>query len=187
MKRTVAVVALAGLSGLLGFTLAACGAGGSMPSAADSQGTDVILPSTVRTTGWSSPAEISGDGRYFGLIRTATVDPPSIAFDIVQTFGGEDANRASAEDGGEVPVSNDHYERNPDERTVVLELAPDAWTPKGPLLGEQTRAELGEFLASFAETGDQTDLNSDFRGTHSQYWVTIRDERVVRIDEQYFP
>jgi hypothetical protein len=136
-----------------------------------------------------SPAQLSGDGRYFGYIRSATVDPPTIRFDVAQAFSGKAANRAAAEDGvvppGE-PVPNDHYERNPDQQVVVLQVAADAWTPTGPLLGRQTKAKLDDFLAAFSDPR-QKNLDSNYRGIHSQYWVTIEDGRVVRVDEQYFP
>lgn len=137
----------------------------------------------------NSAPRLGEDGRYFGYIRSATEDPPTISFDVAETFSGEAANRAAAEDGvipqgGSVP--NDHYERNPDERTRTLAVSRDAWTPKGPCCRHQTRAELGEFLAAFSGSR-RTNLSSDYRGAHSQYWVTIRDGVVVRIDEQYFP
>lgn len=189
VKKLLVFAGLLVLGGLLVVVLASCGSEGASSPGVPSEQTTSTAGSDRTETRSSSPAQLSGDGRYFGFIRAATVDPPTISFDVAQKFSNPEASIAAAEDGvipeGE-GVPNDHYERNPDTQVAVLELARDAWTPKGPLLGEQVEAELADFLASFSDSG-QTNLNSDYRGIHSQYWVTIRHGVVVRIDEQYFP
>jgi hypothetical protein len=144
--------------------------------------------SPIRSAG-SSPARLAGDGRYFGYIRSAGAEPPTISFDVAQFFFGKDVQKAAEQDGAVAPgepVSNDHYERNADTRARALKVAPDAWVPKGPCCGNQTQGKLPDFLAAFSDPRPRF-LNDDYRGRNSQYWVTIRDGLVVRIDEQYLP
>jgi len=160
--------------------------------------------STNRTKGSPPPAEISGDGRYFGYLRGAKSEPPVILFDLAQTFSGEAANRAAEEDGAVQPgerVPNDHYERNPEQDVEQLKLASDAlitaaW-PAGFLTGYISRGarakcekgagpmpctEVPLSLKSFFTA--MKDLSAD-RGI--PVWVTIRDGLVEKVDEQYFP
>lgn len=152
----------------------------------------------------SSPAELTRDGRYFGYVKGGTAEPPSITFDIAQAFFGDAANRAAAEDGvvspGE-PVSNDHYERNPNTKTEPLKLAPNARVTAAPpasfLMQSVSRSQR---LECEAENGGSpcteipvtlpvffTALKRLDGRSGVPAWVTIRDGVVVRIDEQYFP
>ena len=71
----------------------------------------------IKQTKGSSPARLTGDGRYFGYVRAvdATSDPRTIGFDVAQFFFGKNVQEAAEEDGAVRPgeaVSNDHYERN---------------------------------------------------------------------------
>ncbi len=152
----------------------------------------------------SSPPELSGDGRYFGYVKGGTPEPPAIGFDIAQTYSGDAANKAAAEDGfvkpGE-PVSNDHYERNPERRIESLKLDSSA---------QVTAAWPASFLMRFVTPKQQAKCEAEtsaapclhvpiglpvFFGAVGELdprqgipaWVTIRDGVVVRIDEQYFP
>ncbi len=152
----------------------------------------------------SSPAELAGDGRYFGYVKAGTPQPPAVSFDIAQAFSGDAANSAAAEDGvvgpGE-PISNDHYERNPDRRAETLELAPNA---------EVTAAPPASFLMQSVSRSQRLECEAQNGGSpcteiplslpvfftalerlDRQYgvpaWVTITDGVVVRIAEQYFP
>ena len=152
----------------------------------------------------TSPSELRGDGRYFGYVKGGTPEPATISFDIAQAFFGAEANRAAAEDGvvepGE-PIPNDHFQRNPDERTEPLKLA---------LGAKVTAAVPASFLMQFVTPGDPVECreaNLDVACTHIPIskpvffealeeldrrhgipaWVTIRDGVVTRIDEQYYP
>ena len=172
------------------FTLAAC--------AGETRVQQVSQPS-------SSPPELSGDGRYFGYIKSGTPEPPSITFDIAQAFFGDEANLAAAEDGivepGE-PVPNDHYQRNPVGRAEPLTLTSGA---------KVTAAWPASFLMQFVNPGERAKCREasiePVTCTHISMstnvffealkeldprhgvpvWVTIRDGVVTRIDEQYYP
>jgi hypothetical protein len=199
MAKLVALASLIVLAGSLGVIAASCGSGeSSSPGAAPEQSTS-IKQTADRPS--SSPPKLAGDGRYFGSIEAAEAEPPAISFDVAQFFYGDAVQKAAEEDGavepGE-PVSNDHYERNPDQATELLKLARDVRiTAAAPVtrltLPAETRARcrsgcmdgipvrLVDFLASFRTKSEPRSANG------GPFWVTIRDGLVVRIDEQYFP
>jgi hypothetical protein len=126
-SKTVLGVAIA--VGSLGFAIAGCGSvQTASPRASYELSATSSEPAAWPTEG-SSPARLAGDGRYFGLVRAASEDPPTISFDVAQFFYGKSVQKAAEEDGavkpGE-PVSNDHYERNPDTEARTLKVANDA-------------------------------------------------------------
>jgi hypothetical protein len=204
MKKLVALAGLLVLGGSLAIMLASCGSEGSSSPALPQEPTQTN-PNPVLNADGSSPARLSGDGRYFGYIRAASADPPTISFDVAQFFYGKAVQRAAEEDGavrpGE-PVSNDHYERNTIAKTSPLELTRDArvtaaW-PASFLMKHVTRRSYDECEAAYRRAGACTQvplsLATFFAATRSldvrygiPVWVTIRDGLVVRIDEQYFP
>jgi hypothetical protein len=194
---------LALLFGLV-FLAAACGSDEPSQQGAASNPVTSTASSNDEPAASGSPAELSGDGRYFGYVRAAKQEPRVIVFDVAQAFSGEAANRAAAEDGvvesGE-PVPNDHYERNPAQDVEMLEVAPGAsvtaaWPASflmqyvsrgtyrkcergaGPMPCTQVPLSLDSFFAA------TKDLSAD-RGI--PVWLTIDGSQVVRIDEQYFP
>jgi hypothetical protein len=152
----------------------------------------------------SSPAKISGDGRYFGYIRSANASDRTIDFDVAEFFYGDSVQQAAEEDGvvqpGE-PVSNDHYERNPEQDVETLKLAQDVTLTAAPpasflmaavARGARLKCERGASPmkctqlpvtpeAFFAATKG---IPADFG---IPVWVTLRDDLVERVDEQYFP
>jgi hypothetical protein len=150
----------------------------------------------------SSPPKISGDGRYFGYIRSASAAERTIGFDVAQFFYGESVQKAAEEDGvvqpGE-PVSNDHYERDPERNVEQLKLAPGAsitaaW-PASSLMryvsrGAHERCEKG--AGPMPCTQVPLSLKSFFKAIDDfdhgiPVWVTLRKGLVERVDEQYFP
>ena len=200
MKTLVALAGLLVLGGALGVILA--GRGSDHASPPPNTGSNPYT-SPIKTRG-SSPAQLVGDGRYFGYVRSVDgkSQRPTISFDVAQFYFGKNVQKAAEEDGAVAPgepVSNDHYERNPSARSNPLTVANDASVtaavPVSRLLpyGEvQARcrsgcadgtvpASLGEFFAAFENKSDGMTPAGD------PVWVTIRDGLVVRIDEQYFP
>jgi hypothetical protein len=187
------------------LALAACGGDESSSPEAPGTTTAQTDTSTERTKGsLPPPAEISGDGRYFGYVRGAKSEPHVILFDVAQTFSGEAADRAAAEDGavppGE-PVPNDHYERNPEQDVEQLKLASDAsitaaW-PAGFLTGyvtREARAKCEKGAGPMPCTEVPLSLQSFFKAMKGlsadrgiPVWVTVREGIVERVDEQYFP
>lgn len=185
--------------------LVGCGSEERTSPGAPSKQTSTESGPAVWPSEGSSPARLSGDGRYFGYIRAASADPPTISFDVAQFFYGRSVQEAAEKDGvvkpGE-PVSNDHYERDSERRAEPLKLAPSA---------KVTAAWPASFLMGFvtAEQDDKCEPEHRKYGACTQVplslpvfykavkeldrlygipsWVTIRDGVVVRIDEQYFP
>ncbi len=129
---------------------------------------------------------------HFGFIRSVdtSTDPVTIEFDEAQWLTGEAAQEAAEKDGAIGPgeaVPNDYYIRNPDTSTRPWELAPDAkvTATRCPLCRGGKPGKLADFLASFSKRG-QT-YADDYRGAQAQYWITVEEQFVVTIDEQYRP
>lgn len=146
------------------------------------------------SAGSSSDQQLLADGRWFGYVRgvDTSASPQTIGFDVAEFLVGGAAQRAAAADGaispGE-PVSNDYYVRNPSKtvRTLALMTNTRVRVVRCPSSCSEGHAGvLADFLASFADADPKT-LGDDYRGTESQYWVTLAAGRVVEIDEQYVP
>jgi hypothetical protein len=199
------------------FVLAGCGGDGddgalegsgtttsrSTPTSAMPTTTEPGPPVAFPKEG-SSPPKISGDGRYFGYIRGADASARTIDFDVAQFFYGESVQKAAEDDGavppGE-PVPNDHYERNPDQKVETLQLAQDvsvnAAPPASFLMSYVARSERLKCERGASPVRcTQLPLTSGafFKATKNlsagqgiPVWVTLRNDLVERVDEQYFP
>jgi len=117
-----------------------------------------------------------GDGLWYGEVDSFDTD--RIAFDLACWFSGDAATAAAAEDGEESPPPNDYYVRN--ENDLLRELAvgadtPVLWYPSGDpnVSVEGTFTEWTDFLID--------------RGFVLGIWVTIEDDVVVSIEEQWVP
>jgi hypothetical protein len=133
------------------------------------------------------------DGRHFGYVLSIDTvpDPATLEFDVAEFLVGEEANTAAVEDGeiaeGE-SVPNDYYIRNEDTLTQPLEISPDVEVtrvscPAG--CEDGVPGEFAELAATF--DGQEYDLTDPYRGSDTQYWLTIDDDQVVVIAEQYLP
>ena len=206
VKKLVALAGLLALGGLIGVAFAGRASDEPSSSAAPPARTSsnpYPYTNPIKRKG-SSPAGIAGDGRYFGYVRAADdqSQPHTISFDVAQFFFGTSVQKAAEQDGAVAPgepVSNDHYERNPDTRANALTVANDASVtaaspvsrliPYGQVQARcrsgctdgSVPASLSEFFAAFERKRDGMTAVGD------PVWVTIRDGVVVRIDEQYFP
>lgn len=146
------------------------------------------------STGPPPDRALLADGRWFGYIRAVdpSASPQTISFDVAEFLVGDEAQRAAEAEGavspGE-PVSNDYYVRNPEKTVRTLSLMPNASVsvvrcPNS--CSEGHKGLLADLLASFDDPLPRT-LGDDYRGSDSQYWVTLGGGRVVSIDEQYVP
>jgi hypothetical protein len=125
------------------------------------------------------------DGRYFGYVKKLEGTPPDAAmtFDLAYFLTGDAANQAAAEHGDETPVPNDYYIVNDNPRLRTLPIAPTVeilaidWTHCCDPAG----TSYADWAMSIA---DPTDA---LHGSHSQWWITVKDGHVVKIEEQYLP
>jgi hypothetical protein len=128
----------------------------------------------------ASPAPELQDGRQFGLIRSVDVQtsPGTIVFDAADQLTGEEANRAAAAHGDEVPVSNDVYRVNDDPTLHTPALSPDV---------EIRLIDWGNCCDTV--TADLEGFKASFRGADNYwgFWVTLERGVVVKVEEQYHP
>ena len=124
----------------------------------------------------------------FGFIRDVDTraNPETLVFDQAEWLTGEAAQKAARADG--TVASHDYYMRNATRDERVLKIAPDAeiTANRCPVCRDGQPGKLQDFLDSFRGRGGRT-YSDPYRGSASQYWLTIKDGRVTAIDEQYRP
>ena len=135
---------------------------------------------------------VNDDGRHFGYIRDIHLDARTIEFDRAELLTGAKASAAARADGviarGDV-VPNDYYIRNPDRSFRARPLAPRVsvtTAPCDPTCRHRVPGTLRGLAQSF-HVPETLTLAHPYRGTQSQYWLTLRKGKVVAIDEQYLP
>ena len=120
------------------------------------------------------------DGRRFGLIKSVELQssPGTIVFDPADQLTGEEADRAAAAHGDEVPVANDSYKVNDDPTVHTLALSPDV----------EIRLINWDQCCDTV-TADPEGFKASFRGSDNYwgFWVTLEHGVVVKIAEQYHP
>jgi len=126
----------------------------------------------------ASPAPKLQDGRQFGVIKSVDlqISAGTIVFDAADLLTGEEANRAAAAHGDEVPVPNDVYKVNDDLTVHTLALSPEV---------EISVINYGGDCCDPVATDLEGFEASGFSGWG--YWVTLEDGVVAKIDEQYHP
>jgi hypothetical protein len=119
------------------------------------------------------------DGEWFGLVADASAG--EVEFDLACWFTGDAATMASAEDGEESPPPNDYYVRNTNPALRKVTIAADAQVVWLPNVGDPASALTIAYSDWLAER--------DIRGVELQpsVWITITDDEVVAIEEQYVP
>jgi hypothetical protein len=141
---------------------------------------------------FSESASDGSEERVFGFIPRVDAADKTITFDEAQWLTGDAADRAAVSAGAIEPgeqVPNDYFIRNPDPGVVVLPVAADAQIrgaapvtvllPRPPCDSCTSYAlGLDAFFAAYVGTN---------RTANARYWVTIREGRVVAIEEQYVP
>jgi hypothetical protein len=137
------------------------------------------------------------DGRHFGFIRAVHPTDRTIEFDLAYWLTGDEADAAYQEATGDTgPVPNDVFVVNDNPRLRELALSPDLrlvlldWTECCDTFFE---GDLSVFAQAVEE---QSDVFVDdvirgkddviYRGL-SQWWITIENGLVTRIEEQYAP
>ena len=137
-----------------------------------------------------SPGAPLGDDRYFGYVRSVDVGSGTIGFDLAYWLSGEEANQAYREATGDTgPVPNDHFVVNDNPMLRTLTLAPDVrlrlldWNRCCETFFD---GDLSLFAQAIREQVDVPDGDLIYRG-QSQWWITVENGMVTRIEEQYSP
>jgi hypothetical protein len=147
-------------------------------------------PTGPTETGTSSPTATDlEDGRYFGYVKD--LDPAgTLRFDLAYFYSGDEANRIAAERGDETPVPNDYYIVNDNPRLRRLALAPDAeisvfdWNH---CCDERVQVDMATFAQVLDSGVDGIENDGALLRGGSQYWITLRDGVVTKIEEQFLP
>jgi len=135
------------------------------------------------------------DGRHFGYIRSLTRRGGEryLAFDPARFLTGDEAAVAARIDGvvgpDEPPPGGDYYIRNADTGMFVLVVGPAVEVTRIQCRGgccEGLPGDVDGLAASFGAE-DRSSLATDYRGSRSQYWITIEAGELIRIDEKYLP
>jgi hypothetical protein len=182
----------------LSVTLVACPSDdptvGATGQTAPSDPTGVTAPtgptSPTGPTGETGtpPAELE-DGEHFGFVEEVDPADGSLVFDLAYFLTGEAANEAAAEHGDEVPVPNDYYIVNDNDRLRTLLLADDVelslldWNH---CCDERFDGDLDTFARAIDEETFEAG-GFVYNGRLSPYWLTVEDGEIVRIEEQYLP
>jgi hypothetical protein len=130
--------------------------------------------------------------RSFGYIEAIDQQAGTLRFDAAEFLSGAEGLRAAREDGAigpEEALSNDYYVRNSDRSPETLVLADEVAVTRVQCNGgcrEKLPGELNALAASF-HLREVPNLGDSYRGRHTQYWLTIEDGEVKRIDELYLP
>lgn len=159
-----------------------------MPSTAKTATSETSVPTTETSELTSPPdsaaplpsvGEILQDGVHLAYVEGVDVEARTISVDVAQWFSGAAADEAEREDTGDASgAPNDYYIRNESaELRTMRTNAPRvtvAWGLGGP---DQHEIGLAEFPAYEGERG----------GVLGPFWITVEDEVIVDIAEQYVP
>jgi hypothetical protein len=144
---------------------------------------------TPATTDSSQTQAALPDGRSFGYIKTMSASNRTLSFDLAQFLEGDAADRAAAEDGAIAPgeqVENDYYIRNQNPRLRTLTYTPDVRIRVVGDPPDLVDGELSAFVDSFSQ--DNVEFGPGrYRGSHTQYWLTVQGGVVTKIEELYLP
>ncbi|MGZ4148737.1 MAG: hypothetical protein ACXVQJ_01725 [Actinomycetota bacterium] len=134
------------------------------------------------------PAGTLPPGRNFGLILGATGTPPgavTLRFDAARFLTGGAADKAAAAHGDPTPVPNGYYIVNDDPTPQKVSVDPSVevrYIPEN-MCCELQRGTFAGFLAAAQETA-----MTDYPHIATTYWwLSVRDGRVVKIEQQYLP
>ena len=130
------------------------------------------------------------DGEHFVFVESVDAEGGTLVLDLAYFLTGEAANEAAAERGFEVPVPNDYFIVNDNPKLRTLALAPDlqlALLDWNHCCDTFFDGDLTTF-ATAINSGEQVTVGDEvYLGALSQYWLTVNDGVVVRIEEQYLP
>ena len=149
---------------------------------AEPTASDQVTPTTSASpASSSSPEPVLVDGRHFVFARSAKASPASMRFDLAEFLTDEAAQDAAEERGDE--AVNGYYIVNDNPRLRSLPVAADVRVRYIPVsaccdLVPGTWEQFAEAVNASA----QSDLDAS-----APWWITVRDEQIVQIEQQYLP
>lgn len=132
--------------------------------------------------------------QVFGWVTFVETGPDAYTLEVdeAEFLTGAAAISAAAEDGAESPPPNDFYIRNRETSLTAYRLDPlAAVTLNGEVPGSGTG--ITTFTASVAEwsawtAGESAPLGWNWYGQAVlPYWLTVEDDLIVAVTEQYLP
>jgi hypothetical protein len=174
-----AAIAVTGCSAHSTAPPAAAPPAAALPASPASPGATTPTPRVTTPTpggGTGSEPAVLANGRHPVLLKTVDAGQRKVTFDLIQFFQGDAATTEAAKDHQESPPPNDHYLRNVNPRLRTLRVRSDAVVTVNGLVGTQqpvpvTLAKLATLTRTYSPV----------------FWVTVRNDQVVRIGEQWMP
>lgn len=117
---------------------------------------------------------VLADGRYPVVLKAVDPGRGRITFDVIQFYRGDDAAREAAKDHQE--ADNDHYARNVNPKLRTLPMRADATITVNAMLNTQKSIPVS-----------LTRLATLTRTYSPMFWITVRDDQVIKIGEQWMP
>lgn len=131
------------------------------------------------------------DGRYPVFVKAAdaTSGSETVTVDVIQLYTGEAANKASKEDGGEVPVPNDIYTRNESKKLRTLPVAPGTMATVPYWQGNEMVNPPDGKKVTWSQFASTMDGSKSWQENNQRaiYWITLSDGEVTKIAYQYTP
>jgi hypothetical protein len=181
MTRTLRLAVI----GTATLMLAACGPAGSGPSAPPPTTAAPAASASITASAGPSPtrapspaAPILADGRSPMILSSIDVAHRTMTFDLIELYLGTQAAvewRKDHPGQTELPPLNGHYMRNNNTKLRTLAVAAEA------------------VITVLDINGDPTGVIVDLAGLASRptpnkiFWITVKDDTITKVDEQFFP
>jgi hypothetical protein len=149
---------------------------------AEPTASDQVTPTTSASPApSSSPEPVLVDGLHFVLARSAKASPASMRFDLAEFLTDQAAQDAAEERGDE--AVNGYYIVNDNPRLRSLPVAAGVRVRYIPVSAccELVPGTWEQFVEA-VNASAQSDLDAS-----APWWLTVRDEQIVQIEQQYLP
>jgi hypothetical protein len=133
-------------------------------------------PATTLGGGATGEPAVLPDGRHPVYLKRVDPAGRTITFDLIQWYSGEDAAREAAKDHQESPPPNDYYIRNVNPKLRTLPVGADATVTANQVAGSNKDVPV-----------TLTRLAALTQKQRAVFWITVRQDQVVKISEQWVP
>jgi hypothetical protein len=163
---------------LAGIALAGCGGRDADRRATSQSGQPAASTPSATTPGATTNGEpvVLADGRHPVLLKTIDPAGRTVRFDLIQFYQGDQATTEAAKDHQESPPPNDYYIRNVNPRLRTLPVRADATITANQVVG--SNQDVPVTLAKLA---------SATREHSPMFWITVHQDQIVKISQQWLP